>query len=259
MKNPESGRDDFLTCVLRDGVAVLTLEREALDITLNPTARDNFLALIAAVEQMEKVKALLIINSAAYPGVEGQRRFFDELTGHTNASLDEREQRLSREEHAIYRILERLIGFRKPVVGAMQGEIASSFFGISLAFPLRLAAEDMSIRFPRIDYDFPPGWPLGLFLPRYVGQGRAADMMLSGRPVGAASLLELGLIHEIFSAESFETQCIERTAELCRRPGLPVSGINRMLSPDPAEISACFKESMRITKIALHSAVKGTI
>jgi enoyl-CoA hydratase/carnithine racemase len=255
MKIQESRHDEFLTCEVREGIAVVTLGQGALDITISLTSRDNFLALISEVERMDEVRALLIINSSAYPGVEGQRLFFDALTGGDDTSHAERERLLSVEEHARYRILMKLMDFRKPVVGAMQGEIASPFFGISLAFPLRLAAEDMSVVFPRKEYDFPPGWPLGLFLPRYVGQGRAAEMMLSGRPVQAATLLEMGLIHEVCGADSFVARCIERTMELCRRSGHRVSEINRMLSPDPAEISNCFNESMTIMKRALHSAL----
>ncbi len=257
MSRPETKHEDFLTCVLREGIAVLTLEGGALDITTSHRGRDNFLALISGVEQEEKARALLIINSSAYAGVQGQRTFFEQLTGRSGISAAERERLLSLEEHARYRILVRLMGFRKPVVGAMQGEIASPFFGLSLAFPLRLAADDMSVRFPRMEHGFPPGWPLGLFLPRYVGQGRAAEMMLSGRPVGAATLLEMGLLHEIVTADSFQTRCVERTVELCRQPGFQVTGINRMLLPDPTEISNCFNKSMTIMNKALHAARRG--
>lgn len=257
MRNPEPRHEEFLTCVLREGIAVITLERGALDITLDPTARDNFLALISGVEQMEQAKALLIINSSAYPGVEGQRHFLDVLTGRTGASLEERERLLSQEEYARYRILEKLLGFRKLVVGAMQGEIASPFFGLSLGFSIRLAADDMSVRFPRIEYDFPPGWPLGLYLPRYVGQGKAAEILLSGKPVRAATLAELELVHHVYPADRFEDYCIKHTAELSCLSESQISSINQMISPDQSEIYSGFKQSMTIMKQALYSALRG--
>jgi enoyl-CoA hydratase/carnithine racemase len=181
---------------------------------------------------------------------------FKSLLEGDDTSAMERERLLTMEEHARFRILDRLVSFGKPVVGAMQGEIASPFLGLSLALPLRLAAEDMSVVFPRSEFGFPPGWPLGLFLPRYVGQGRAVEMMSAGRPVRASSLLEMGLIHEIFETDAFEDHCVERSVELCRRSGSRVSAINRMLVPTPAEISRCFNESMTMLRKKLNSSLK---
>lgn len=254
MDIPGSTHDAFLTCTVGEGVATVTLEQCALDITTTRNSRDNFLALISEIERMDEVRALLIVNDASYSGVDGQRRLFSVLTDEAGAPDAERERLLSLEEHARYRILVRLQQFGKPVVGAMQGEIAACFFGLSLSFPLRIAASDMSLAFPRLEFGFPPGWPLGLYLRRYVGQGRAAEMMLSGRPVDAETLLELGLLHEVCAPGSLVSRGLERAAELGRRAGPQYTGVNRALSPGAGAILDNFNESLAAMRMALHAA-----
>jgi len=257
MNDLNIGHDEFLTCVLRDGVAVLTLELGAFDISQDLGVRDRFFALLSEIEQMESVKALLVINSAAYPDVDRQRTFLDTLIHGTGKSMTEMDRLLSVVAHTRYQILEKLIGYRKLVVTAVQGEIASPFFGLSLGISVRLAADDTVLRFSRADFGFPPSWPLCLYLPRYVGQGRAAEMLLSGKPLRAAKLVEFGLVHQVLPTERFEDRCIERTIELCRLPGSQISGINQMLSPDPSDISNSFDASMDLMKKVLHTARSG--
>jgi len=248
--------DAFLTCTVGEGVATVTLEQGALDITTTRTTRDNFLALLTELERMDEVRALLLVNAAAYPGVEGQRRLFTTLTDAGSAPEADRERLLSLEEHARYRILVRLQGFAKPVVSAMQGDIAAPFFGMSLSLPLRLAASDMSLVFPRVDFGFPPGWPLGLYLRRYVGQGRAAEMLLSGRSFDAETLLEMGLLHEVCEPGRLPARGVERAAELGRRTGPQLAGVNRCLSPGAGEILDSFNESLAAMREALHASSK---
>jgi len=254
MKTLETGHDELLSCALRDGVIVVTLEQSAFKITMEPKARDVFLTLLSEVEQMESVKALLVINSSAYPDVDRQREFLATLTRDTGTSRERLDRLFSVVANTRYRILERLIGFRKLVVSAMQGDVASTFFGLSLGFSLRVAADDTVLRFSRSEFDLPPSWPLSLYLPRYVGQGRAADILLSGKPLKAARLAEIGLVHQVFPMQMFEDRCVEYTAERCHLPGSQITGINRMLSPDPSEISKSFKTSLMQMRQALHSA-----
>jgi enoyl-CoA hydratase len=82
----------------------------------------------------------------------------------------------------------------KPVIAAIEGYAVAGGLELALWCDLRVAASNATLgvfnrRFgvPLID--------LGTVrLPRLIGQGRALDMILTGRPVGADEALQIGLV-----------------------------------------------------------------
>jgi 2-(1,2-epoxy-1,2-dihydrophenyl)acetyl-CoA isomerase len=64
-----------------------------------------------------------------------------------------------------------------------------------------------------------PTGALPFFLPRYVGQGKAAEIILKGEPLGAADALELGLVTEVLPADDFERRCVKALQPWCELPG----------------------------------------
>src|SRR5258708_8835772 len=82
----------------------------------------------------------------------------------------------------------------KPVIAAIEGYAVAGGLELALWCDLRVAARDATLgvfnrRFgvPLID--------LGTVrLPRLIGQGRALDMILTGRPVAAEEALRIGLV-----------------------------------------------------------------
>src|SRR5258708_6379960 len=85
----------------------------------------------------------------------------------------------------------------KPVIAAVEGFAVAGGLELALWCDLRVAARDATLgvfnrRFgvPLID--------LGTIrLPRLIGHGRAADLILTGRPVHAAEALEIGLVNRL--------------------------------------------------------------
>jgi enoyl-CoA hydratase len=85
----------------------------------------------------------------------------------------------------------------KPLIAAIEGYAVAGGLELALLCDLRVAASDatfgvFSRRFgvPLVD--------LGTIrLPRIVGHGRAMDMILTGRPVGAREAFEIGLVNRL--------------------------------------------------------------
>jgi len=100
----------------------------------------------------------------------------------------------------------------KPVIAAVEGYAVAGGLELALWCDLRVAARDATLgvfnrRFgvPLID--------LGTVrLPRMVGQGRALDLILTGRPVAAEEALRIGLVERMVEpgAALAEAQSIAR-------------------------------------------------
>ncbi|MFC6196992.1 crotonase/enoyl-CoA hydratase family protein [Ponticaulis profundi] len=89
------------------------------------------------------------------------------------------------------------IAFSKPVIAAIAGYAVAGGLELSLMADLRVAEDSATFGV------FCRRWGVPLIdggtvrLPRIVGQGRAMDMILTGRPVGAREALDMGLANRV--------------------------------------------------------------
>jgi enoyl-CoA hydratase len=85
----------------------------------------------------------------------------------------------------------------KPVIAAICGHAVAGGLELALWCDLRVAQEDAVLGV------FCRRWGVPLIdggtvlLPRLIGLSRALDMILTGRPVGAAEALQIGLVHRV--------------------------------------------------------------
>lgn len=89
-----------------------------------------------------------------------------------------------------------------PVVAAINGNALGLGLELALACDLRVASEESVFAMDQIRYGMMP-WDGGTQrLPRLVGRGRGAAMVLTGMEIDAARALEMGLVHALFPRES---------------------------------------------------------
>ncbi len=89
------------------------------------------------------------------------------------------------------------IAFTKPIIAAVAGYAVAGGLELALLADLRIAEEGATFGV------FCRRWGVPLIdggtvrLPRLVGMGRAMDMILTGRPVGAREAMEMGLANRV--------------------------------------------------------------
>ncbi len=108
----------------------------------------------------------------------------------------------------------------KPVLAAVEGYAVAGGLELALWCDLRIAAEGATFGV------FCRRWGVPLIdggtvrLPRIVGQGRALDMILTGRPVGAAEALAMGLANRVVPAGQARAEAEKLAHEIARFPQL---------------------------------------
>ncbi|HEV2527239.1 MAG TPA: enoyl-CoA hydratase-related protein [Thermomicrobiales bacterium] len=85
----------------------------------------------------------------------------------------------------------------QPVIAAVRGFAFGGGCEIALACDLRLAATDAVFAQPEVSLGIPPGWGATQRLPRLVGPGMAAELILTGRRVQADEALRIGLVNRV--------------------------------------------------------------
>jgi enoyl-CoA hydratase len=108
----------------------------------------------------------------------------------------------------------------KPVLAAVEGYAVAGGLELALWCDLRIAAEGATFGV------FCRRWGVPLIdggtvrLPRIVGQGRALDLILTGRPVGAAEALAIGLANRVVPDGQARAAAEALAHELARFPQL---------------------------------------
>lgn len=107
---------------------------------------------------------------------------------------------------------------KKPVIAAVSGYAVAGGLELSLLCDLRIAEESAVFGV------FCRRWGVPLIdggtvrLPRIIGQGRALDMILTGRPVGAREALQMGLANRVVPDGTAREAAQAMAAELARFP-----------------------------------------
>ncbi|MEE2778709.1 MAG: crotonase/enoyl-CoA hydratase family protein [Acidobacteriota bacterium] len=85
----------------------------------------------------------------------------------------------------------------KPVIAAVEGHACAGGLGLALWCDLRVAAQSAVFGVFSRRWGIPMSDGTTVRLPRVVGLGRALDMLLTGRPVGADEALGMGLVSRV--------------------------------------------------------------
>jgi 2-oxoglutaroyl-CoA hydrolase len=118
----------------------------------------------------------------------------------------------------------------KPVVAALRGYCFGVGLELALACDFRIAADDVQLAFPEVTIGMIPGSGGTQRLARLVGLGRAKDIVMRGRRVGAAEALALGLVTEVVPADGLDATVARLIGELSKHSPLALAMAKRVLN-----------------------------
>lgn len=105
----------------------------------------------------------------------------------------------------------------KPVLAALNGAAVGGGAGLALACDMRLMAQSASLSFAFIRIGLHPDLGCTYFLPRLVGQAKAAELFMTGRTISANEALALGLTNHVVAEEELMPQALRLASEVAER------------------------------------------
>lgn len=118
-------------------------------------------------------------------------------------------KKMARDEGLLYRkmsagkaLLTLIESAPLPVVAEINGACFGGGLEIALACHIRISSETALFSFPETGLGILPGLGGTASLPRVIGQGRAAEMLLNGDIINAARALEIHLVDHIAPAQT---------------------------------------------------------
>lgn len=178
--------------VERDGgVATVTLNRPERRNAIDQALRDGLTEALARLDRDDAVRVVVLTGagSAFCAGVD----LAEAAPTATTAAGDGPAEPVT----ARPPVAASLWAFRKPVIAAINGPAVGGGLELALACDLRLAAAGARLGLTEVRIGSLPGSGGTQLLPRIVGPGPAARLVLSGELVDAAEALRIGLVSEV--------------------------------------------------------------
>lgn len=179
---------EYLRFEVEDELAVITIDRPE---ALNALNSELLLELNVAFELAEadlEVRALVITGSGrafvAGADIGNLQRLSEPFSG--------REASLGGQD-----VTSTLAALPIPTVAAINGFALGGGLELALAADLRVASPSARLGLPEVGLGLIPGYGGTQRLPRLIGQGRALDLILTGRQVGGEEALAMGLVNRI--------------------------------------------------------------
>lgn len=194
----------------RGAVAIITLNRPKALNAYNVRMRDEFFEALEAVRDDPDARAAVICGA-------GERAFCAgaDLTefGSAPSQAIARQVRWERDVWGL------MAGIRKPLVAAMRGYVIGSGVEIACLCDVRVAADDAVFAMPEVALGMIPAAGGTQTLRRAIGTGRAMEMILTNRRVGAAEAKRIGLAHRVTTPAALMDEALALAAELAGRDG----------------------------------------
>jgi 3-hydroxyacyl-CoA dehydrogenase len=132
----------------------------------------------------------------------------------------------------------------KPVVAALGGAVLGGGLEIAQACNYRVVGPQASLGQPEVKLGIPPGAGGTQRLPRLVGLEAASEMILSGRPIGAAEAVKIGLADRLVEGDLLDGS-VAFANEVADRPQHPRAGDRDINSPSTDFFTKLKQEAMK--------------
>lgn len=110
----------------------------------------------------------------------------------------------------------------KPVIAAINGYALGGGIELAMACDIRIASENAQIGQPEINVGLIPGWGGTQRLPRYVGKGKAKEIIFTGNRIDAKTAERLGLMNAVVPQDQLMSKARKLASELVGKPPVAI-------------------------------------
>lgn len=214
----ETGTDELL-CVIRDRVAVITLNRPDARNSLSDTLTPALRTMIRTCGENPEVGVLLLTGAGkafcAGGNVKGMGANRDpkklEMSYEDKvADLQERQRLLTGA----------LASVRKPTIAALPGPAVGAGLAIAMACDIRIAAQSAFISTGYLRVGLSGDYGMAWLLTRLVGTSRARELMFTSEKVDATRCEQIGLVNRVVPDETLQDEAFALAKSMAEGPTL---------------------------------------
>jgi enoyl-CoA hydratase len=172
----------------KNSIAFVTVNRPKVLNALNMATMDELRAAFHDIKNDSGVRVVILTGAGEKAFIAGAD--ISELAQHDAVKGKEYTHR----GQSVLNLIERL---GKPVIACINGFALGGGCEIAMACTMRLASENAKLGQPEVKLGIIPGYGGTQRLPRLVGKGIAAQLVLTGEMISAQEAHRIGLVNEV--------------------------------------------------------------
>jgi enoyl-CoA hydratase/carnithine racemase len=209
---------ELVAVEIDQAVATIRLNRPPMN-ALSAGVQADLIAAVSQVAADPAIRAVVLYG--------GERLFaagadIKEMSGFSYAQMTEHSARLQDALTAVATLA-------KPVVAAVTGYALGGGLELALCADFRVLGESARVGQPEILLGLIPGAGGTQRLPRLIGQAKAKDLIFTGRFVGAAEALELGLADRVVPDAEVYTAATAMAAQYAAGPAIALAAAKQAI------------------------------
>lgn len=203
------------------GLGRLVLARPDRRNALDPVQARELADVAVRASQDQSLRALLVTATGPAFHVGGDLKHF--------AGVDDTGATIRDMTMNLHAAVSRLVRMDAPVVMAVQGAAAGAGMSLAISGDLVLAGASASFTMAYTAAGLVPDGSATWFLPRLVGQRRAAELMFTNRRLTATEALDWGLITRVVADDDLVVEAETLATELAAGPTVAFGATKSLL------------------------------
>jgi len=195
-------------------IGLITINRPEVYNALNHRLLIELGEVIEQIKKDSQIGAVILTGAGEKAFVSGAD--INELSA-MNSSISG--FNTSREHQSVLNQLEHL---GKPSIAAINGFCLGGGLELAMACTLRIASERAMLGLPELSLGIVPGYGGTQRLPRLVGRGKAAEMILTAKPIDAQEAFRIGLVNQVVSAKELILKAREMAESILKNGSTPI-------------------------------------
>ena len=208
-----------------EGVGTITLNRPEVHNAIDDEAAELYRQCLDRALDDHKVRVVLL---------QGAGKSF--CSGRDTTMLGRRARDES-DYHFVLRAQQgrlRVLDSPKPFVAALKGAAIGGGCEMALACDIRIAASDLKMALPEIDYGLLPDTGGTQYLAHLIGASRDKYMVMTGERINAATALEWGAVDFVVAPEEVDAHALQIARTLAAKPPIALAMAKTMIDQGSA-------------------------
>jgi enoyl-CoA hydratase len=215
--------DALILTTVDAGIATLTLNRPDARNAMTAEMGRRVEAAVDALNARDDVRVVVVTGAGRAFSSGGDLDSLAKEAGLSDAG-DGLEGGAS-----FYRLFLSVGRLKAPSIAAINGHAIGAGLCFALACDLRVMHEQAKVGMTFVKIGIHPGMAASWNLPRLIGASRAADLLYTGRLVGAAEALALGLVNRVAADGDFAAAVRELATSIAANGPLAVRALKETL------------------------------
>ena len=208
---------------IANNVAVISMNQPAALNPMNELSMNEMLTALKECEANDDVKVVIIKGEGRAFCGGGDIRFM-------KAEREKEGFDLGPLVGLVGDVVKTIRRMPKPVIAQVHGAAAGGGCNLALACDMVIAEEKAKFIQAFVGIGLAPDTGGMYWLPRIIGPSRAFEIMSTGRPVGAAEALQLGMVAKVVPIEELEATVMAAAAAYVKGPILAYAGLKEMMN-----------------------------